>query len=264
MINASWWLAAFVFVMGAIIGSFLNVCIYRLPKRESIIFPASYCPSCKKNIRWHDNIPFLSHIVLRGRCRSCKTAIPLSYITVEFLTGVLLLALFLAFGLTPKFFAYSVFTFGLIVATFVDFQIQEIPDEISLGGIALGLALSFAFPSISGDESRWHALLSSFFGVIIGGGMIYFLGLTGEAIFKKEAMGGGDVKLLAMIGAFLGWKFTVLTFFMAPIFGSVVGIVMKYRYGKETIPYGPYLSMGALGSIFFGEKIILFLSCGLY
>ncbi len=264
MINALWPLAAFVFVMGAIIGSFLNVCICRLPKRESIIFPASYCPSCKKSILWYDNVPLLSYIILRGKCRFCKSAISPVYIAVEFLTGVLLLALFLSFGFTPKFFAYSALTFGLIVATFVDFQIQEIPDEISIGGIVLGLLLSFAFPSILGDESRWRALLSSFLGVITGGGMIYLLGLTGEAIFKKEAMGGGDVKLLAMIGAFLGWKFTVLTFFMAPIFGSAVGIIMKYRYGKETIPYGSYLSIGALGSIFFGEKIMSFLSGGLF
>ncbi|MFA6078311.1 MAG: prepilin peptidase [Candidatus Omnitrophota bacterium] len=264
MISDLWYTAAFVFAMGAIVGSFLNVCIYRLPKRASIVAPRSFCPSCKKSIGWYDNIPLVSYAILRGKCRSCKSGISPVYIIVEFLTGALFLALFLTFGLTPEFFIYSVFTCGLVIATFVDFEIQEIPDEISLGGIALGLVLSFAFPSIMDQGSRLQALFQSFIGVVVGGGMIYLLGLTGEAIFKKEAMGGGDVKLLAMIGAFLGWKFTVLTFFMAPIFGSFVGIIMKYRYGKETIPYGPYLSVGALGALFFGEKIISFLSCGIY
>ena len=253
-----------IFAFGCIIGSFLNVCIYRLPKGESIVNPPSHCPGCKKNIEWYDNVPILSYIILRGRCRSCKAKIRPRYFVVELLTATLMLALFIAFGLTPRFFAYSVLTFGLIVATFVDFEINEIPDEVSLGGLAAGLALAFIFPSILGEASRFSGLLKSLLGVLAGGGSIYLIGFLGELAFKKEAMGGGDVKLMAMIGAFLGWKLVILTFFIAPIFGAAVGIVQRIKSGKEIIPYGPYLSLAALVAIFFGDHILQLLLYGMY
>lgn len=257
-------LYVFVFIMGAIVGSFLNVCIHRLPKSESIVTPLSHCPNCKKNIPWYDNIPILSYIFLGAKCRFCKSSISFRYILVELLTGALFLTFFIAFGLTPKFFAYAVLTSGLIVATFVDFAIQEIPDEVSIGGIITGLLLAFIMPSLFDAPSRLIGLLESGLGVLAGGLSIYLLGLFGEFVFKKEAMGGGDVKLLAMIGAFIGWKLAILTFFIAPFFGSVVGLILKYRFGRETIPYGPYLSLGALVSIFFGEKILKMLFLGFY
>ena len=253
-----------VFIFGSIIGSFLNVCIYRLPKGRSVIFPGSHCPNCTAKIHWYDNIPILSYMILGGKARCCKAKISFRYFIVEVLTAAALLVLFISFGLTPKFFAYSIMVSGLIVATFVDFEIQEIPDEVSLGGLAVGLILSAAFPSILGETTRLNGFLNSFLGALAGGGMIYVMGMLGEFAFKKEAMGGGDVKLLAMIGAFIGWKLVVMTFFLAPVFGSVVGIVLKIRHGKDVIPYGPYLSLAAVCSIFFGEKILHLLLYGVY
>ena len=249
----------FVFLFGSIIGSFLNVCIYRLPKGRSVIFPGSHCPNCAAKILWYDNIPILSFLFLSGKARCCKAKISVRYFIVEVLTAVGLLVLFISFGLTPKFFAYSIMVSGLIVATFVDFEIQEIPDEVSLGGLVVGIILSTAFPSILNEGARLHGFLNSFLGALSGGGMIYAMGMLGEFAFKKEAMGGGDVKFLAMIGSFLGWKMTILTFFIAPVFGAVVGIILKIKEGKDTIPYGPYLSLGAVVAMFWGEKILRFL-----
>lgn len=254
----------FVFIMGAIIGSFLNVCIYRLPKGRSVIFPGSHCPNCSAQIHWYDNIPILAYIFLGGKARCCKAKISFRYFIVEVLTAVAFLALFIAFGLSAKFFAYTLMMSGLIVATFVDFEIQEIPDEISVGGIAAGLILAIAFPSVLNEGSRLNGFINSLLGALAGGASIYLMGMLGEFAFKKEAMGGGDVKLLAMIGSFIGWKLVLLTFFMAPVFGSVVGIILKIKEGRETIPYGPYLSLAAIVSIFAGEKILHLLFYGIY
>ncbi|MDD5436076.1 MAG: prepilin peptidase [Candidatus Omnitrophica bacterium] len=257
-------LITIIFIFGLLIGSFLNVCIYRMPKRESIVLPASHCPGCKKPIPWYDNIPLLSYIALGGKCRFCKMGINLRYPLVEALTASVLAALFVTFDITPKFFAYSIMACGLIVATFVDFEIQEIPDEISLGGIAAGFFLAFVFPSVMGEAVRSRAILGSLSGAITGGGIIYLLGVAGKIAFKKEAMGGGDVKLMAMLGSFLGLKLVVLTFFIAPFLGVVQGIILKFRKGAETIPYGPFLSAAALISVFFGDQIIRLLFGGLF
>jgi len=252
-----------VFIFGSIIGSFLNVCIYRLPKGKSVVTPASSCPKCGTAISWYDNIPLLSYLILTGKCRSCKAAISFRYFLVELITALLLATIFSVFGLSAKFFAYSIMSCGLIVATFVDFEINEIPDEVSMGGLVVGLVLSFAMPSVFGAVSRGGALLGSFLGAVAGGASIYIIGFLGELVFKKEAMGGGDVKLMAMIGSFLGWKLALLVFFVAPLFGSIVGIILKIKSGRETIPYGPYLSLAALVAVFFGEKIIRLLFGGL-
>jgi leader peptidase (prepilin peptidase)/N-methyltransferase len=254
----------FIFLIGSIIGSFLNVCIYRLPKGRSVIVPGSHCPNCGAKIHWFDNVPILSYIFLGGRARCCKAKISFRYFIVEVLTASAFLILFLSFGLTAKFFAYLIIVSGLIVATFVDFEIQEIPDEVSIGGLAAGLILSAAFPSILNESSRLSSFLNSFLGALAGGVTIYAMGILGEFAFKKEAMGGGDVKLLAMIGSFLGWRLALLTFFVAPMFGSVVGIILKIRDGKDVIPYGPYLSMAAVFSMFFGERILQFLFYRMY
>ncbi len=252
------------FIFGSIVGSFLNVCIYRLPKGRSVVVPGSYCPNCTAAIHWYDNIPILGYIFLGGRARCCKAKISIRYFIVEIFTASIFLVLFSTFGLTPKFFAYAVMVSGLIVATFVDFEIQEIPDEVSIGGLGLGLALAVTFPSILNETTRLNGFLNSILGALAGGGMIYVMGMLGEFAFKKEAMGGGDVKLLAMVGAFIGWKLVLLTFFLAPVFGSVVGIILKIRHGRDIIPYGPYLSLAAVCSIFFGEKILRMLFYGMY
>ena len=255
-------IAAFIF--GSIVGSFLNVCIYRLPKGRSVIVPGSHCPNCAQAIRWHDNIPILSYIFLGGKARCCRAKISLRYFIVEILTASAFLILFSVFGPTPKFFAYAVMVSSLIIATFVDFEIQEIPDEVSIGALAIGLIMAIAFPSVLNETARLDGFLNSFLGALAGGGMIYAMGILGEFAFKKEAMGGGDVKLLAMIGAFIGWKLAVLTFFLAPVFGSIVGIILKIRHGRDVIPYGPYLSLAAVCSIFFGERILHLLFHGIF
>ena len=199
-----------------------------------------------------------------GKARCCKARISFRYFIVEVLTAVALLILFIFFGFTPKFFAYSILVSGLIVATFVDFEIQEIPDEISLGGLAAGLIISVAYPSVLNESTRLGGGLNSFLGALVGGATIYAIGMLGEFAFKKEAMGGGDVKLLAMIGSFIGWKLTLLTFFVAPFFGSIVGIILRIKEGRQTIPYGPYLSLAAVVSMLWGDRILHFLFYGMH
>lgn len=254
----------FIFILGAMIGSFLNVCIYRLPRGLSIVVPPSHCPSCGKTIPWYDNIPILSYFLLNGRCRFCRLRISPRYLIVEILTASLLAALVARFGPTPKFLAYSIMSCGLITATFVDLEIQEIPDEVSLGLLAVGLILSLILPSVLDASSWFGGILNSALGALAGGVSIYLMGFFGELVFKREAMGGGDVKLMAMAGAFLGWEKVLLAFFLAPLFGSVVGIILKIKEGREVIPYGPYLSLAVLVSIFFGEWILRLLLCGMY
>jgi len=246
-------------IFGLILGSFLNVCIYRIPKRESIIKPSSYCPECKAPILWYDNIPVISYILLKGKCRSCKKTISPRYIIVEILTAALLVLNFIAFGLGFIFIIYSTLFCGLIIATFVDFKYQIIPDEITYSWMVLGLIFSLLRPSLH-RQFAWHlGLLDSVLGLVIGGASIYLIGVVGKLIFKKEAMGGGDVKLMAAIGAFLGWKYALLVFFVAPFFGSVVGIIMKFKYKIDIIPYGPYLSLAAIVAVFFGKDILRYL-----
>jgi leader peptidase (prepilin peptidase)/N-methyltransferase len=250
----------FIFLFGACVGSFLNVCIYRLPHEDmNIITPRSHCPSCKQMVRWYDNIPFLSYIFLKGKCRFCRQKISPQYIFVEALTGYLFVEFFILFGLSAAFFFYTTLLCLLLVSTWVDFKWQIIPDETNFFGMIFALFFSLLFPSLYGAESHFYGLAQAVIGLLVGGGMIYAIGIYGEIRFKKEAMGGGDVKLLAMIGAFLGWKLTVLTFFIAPFFGCVIGLYAKFIKKQEIIPYGPFLSLGAIVAIFAGDKILIHL-----
>ncbi len=250
------------FVFGAIIGSFLNVCIIRMPKEQSIITPGSHCFKCNKPVQWFDNIPLISYFILRGECRSCGASFSMRYVFIELLTAGVFLGFYMYFGFSWLLLPYLAMVSGFIVATFTDFDERIIPDEISLGGMVLGLILSPLIPQLHGTSVWWQGLLASVLGVLIGGGSIYLMGLFGEWIFKKEAMGGGDVKLLAMIGAFMGWKLALLTFFIAPFFGAIVGIIEKIRTKDSAIAYGPYLVIGALVSLFWGERILLFIMSG--
>jgi leader peptidase (prepilin peptidase)/N-methyltransferase len=248
----------FVFAIGAIVGSFLNVCIHRMPSNKSIISPSSHCPKCGKSLYWYDNIPVLSYIVLLGRCRFCREKISVLYPSIELLTAFVIVSLFTVFGAASsvKFYVYSVFASALIVATFIDLHINEIPDSISLGGLVFALALSAIFPALFDTDLRIVGFTRSVTGALAGGTTIYAMGAFGKMVFKKEAMGGGDVKLMAMIGAVLGWKLALFTFFVAPVFGAVVGVIMKIRDGRETIAYGPYLSLAAMVALFFGNDIL--------
>jgi len=247
----------FVFLVGICIGSFLNVCIYRMGREESVVRPSSHCPKCLKPVRPKDNIPLLSFILLRGRCRDCGVKISFRYFFVELLTGLIFLSLYRGYGLTAQGFAYAVMVSGLIVATFVDFDFRIIPDEISLGGIVAGLILSFIFPiALHGVVGNFRGLLFSFLGVLAGGGILWILGIIGDYIFKKESMGGGDIKLLAMIGSFLGWQTALLVLPVASLIGAVVGVIIKIRTKESLIAFGPYLAMAAVICIFWKEKIL--------
>ena len=245
-----------VFAIGAMVGSFLNVCIHRMPINKSIIFPPSHCPKCGRALKWHENIPILSYVILLGRCSSCRKRISLRYPAVEILTGTLAVLLFIVFGPGVKFYIYSAFTCALIVASFIDIDFNEIPDSISLGGLAAGLVLSAIFPDLFDTGSRGISFLHSLIGAFTGGAAIYAMGTVGKILFKKDAMGGGDVKLMAMIGSVLGWKLVLFTFFVAPVFGAGVGIFMKMKDGRETIAYGPYLSLAAILAIFFAKHVL--------
>ena len=253
------------FTLGAVVGSFLNVCIHRLPRGESLIRPGSHCPKCGRNIRWYDNIPMLSYILLKGRCRHCGGTISGRYFIVELISSLLFLALYVEFGLSINLPIYIMFASSLIVMSFIDFEYKIIPDVLDCPGIVLGLALSIVHPAMHILPQPWDRLFASpaiasmadsLSGIILGGGLLYMLGILGQAIFKKEAMGFGDVKLLAMIGAFLGWQMVLLTILISAFAGSVVGIIAKLRTGGSYIPYGPYLAMGAIVAIFEGDRII--------
>ena len=258
------WISLFVFAIGSCVGSFLNVCIYRMPRDKSIVKPRSFCPSCRKQIYWYDNIPFVSYLWLRGRCRFCQKKISFRYFLVEALTGSLFVFLYHRLGLGPSFWIYSAFFASLLVATFIDFEHQIIPDTISVGGLGVGVLLSFIFPSIHSVPTRVGSLLSSVLGVLVGGMSIYLIGLLGNFLFKKESMGGGDVKLLAMVGAFLGWEKALLAFFIAPLFGSIVGITLKLTRGAEIIPYGPFLSLASFIAFLWEKEILAYLGIGFY
>jgi len=255
----------FLFIAGAMTGSFLNVCIVRLPLEKSIVFPGSHCVACRTPIQWYDNIPLISWLVLGGRCRACKIRISFRYWLVELLTGITFFLFYRYYGIQPVLWPYLVMVSGFIVATFVDFEYRIIPDEVSIGGMIAGLVFSLIIPQLHGTHSPFLGVGWSLLGILVGGGSIYLMGVIGDFVFKKETMGGGDVKLMGMVGAFMGWKLALLTFFLAPFFGAGFGIVEKIRTKDSTIAYGPFLIMGALASLFWGDKIIyFFLTGGIY
>ncbi|MBI5380004.1 MAG: prepilin peptidase [Nitrospirae bacterium] len=239
-------LEAAAFLFGAIIGSFLNVCIYRLPRSQSLVAPGSHCPSCQLPIRWYDNIPLLSFLRLRGRCRACGASISRRYPLVELLNAAGYAWIAHRFGLGAEGAIYLALYSALLVVTFVDLEHQIVPDRITLPGIALGLLLGSTLLPVG-----WQA---SFAGALLGGGLFYLI-----AVVSRGGMWGGEVKLIAMIGAFLGWKGVLLTIFLAALVGSVVGIflmVFKGKGRKDPIPFGPFLALGALLTLFWGGELM--------
>lgn len=248
----------FVFMFGSIVGSFLNVCIHRLPRCESIVFPASHCPQCKRPLPWYLNIPFVSYIMLGGRCAFCKSRISLRYLEVEGLTAFIFTVLYWRFGPSPEFFIYTALSCVLILISFIDIEHWIIPDELSVPGIIAGLLISFFYPKIQGEVSRLAALGSSFFGIVFGFISLYLIGLLGKLLYKKEAMGGGDLMLLMLIGSFLGLKLTIVAFFVAPVFGSLVGIPKLLKKKQDIIQYGPFLAIAAFICIIFRDDILSF------
>ena len=244
-------LASFIFLGGLIIGSFLNVCIYRLPKSISLVFPGSSCPHCNHPIRFYDNIPILSYLWLRGRCRFCGHRISAQYPFVELLSGILALALFMQYGIAWSTLVLYIFAASLLVITFIDIKHKIIPDIITIPGIPISFLASFFLPHPTWTESL--------LGILLGGGSLFVVAILYEFIAKREGMGGGDIKLLAMIGGFLGWQGVVFTIFVSSVLGTLVGIfiALKTKQGRQVaVPYGPFLSVGALLYIFHGPQII--------
>ena len=239
------------FILGAVVGSFLNVCIYRVPAGESIVSPGSRCPHCGTPIRWYQNIPILSYLFLRGRCAACGKGISPRYALVEALTGVLFTLVLWYFAFSPATVIYWVFCAALVAITFIDLDHRIIPNSISLPGIPAGFACSFFIP--------WLTWQDSLLGIIVGGGSLWLVAFGYEKLTGVEGMGMGDVKLLAMIGAFLGWPAVLLVIFFGSVLGTLVGVplmIAKRAGGKLAIPFGPFLAMGALVELFWGPALL--------
>lgn len=260
------WFAFFsimAFTWGACVGSFLNVCIYRIPLDLSVIRPRSHCPQCKQPIPWYLNIPLVSWLALRGRCAGCATPISPRYFGVELLTAALFLLAWLKFDFAPGprplglipiedwrlVPVYWLLFSGLILGTFVDLEHMILPDRVTIGGIVAGLALSPLVPSMHGTDSRLDALIASGIGAAVGFGTLYAVRVLGRLLFRKEAMGFGDVKWLGAFGAFLGWKGALVSIVLSSFAGSVIGIALVLSGRKalqSKIPFGPYLALAAV------------------
>jgi leader peptidase (prepilin peptidase)/N-methyltransferase len=249
-----------VFIFGAVIGSFLNVCILRIPSGEAISRPPSRCPRCKNRIRFYDNVPLISYLLLLGRCRDCGGRISPRYFVVELLTAALFVALYYEFGLTLAFFTAVIFVGALIVVSFIDLDARIVPDVISLPGILVGLLFSVVGRYFINDPYELVPTpLSALLGVLIGGGFLWITAWAYHAFTGIEGMGGGDIKLLAMIGAFLGWPSIPVTLFLSCFTGSVIGIgvmIIKKVGRRYAMPFGPFLCLGALLYLFFGREWI--------
>lgn len=271
--------ACFAFAMGACIASFMNVCIWRIPRNESVVSPPSHCPNCNAPIRWYQNIPILSWCCLRGKCANCHKPISVRYTIVELLGGILFLMAYFQWGI-PFFFRgdvalyglqplrslwavpvfWVVFT-GLILGSFVDLAEQWIPDRVTIGGMILGVPLSFLVPELQGEQMRLHALYWSLGGLFFGFGFLWLVGFVFSKIVKKDALGFGDVKLIGAVGAFFGPGAVLFTIIVSSFVGAVVGVVLMLRGkaklgGFTAVPYGPFLALGVIAWMFWGPGIV--------
>lgn len=236
---------------GALIGSFLNVCIYRLPRHESIAWPGSHCPSCSHPLAWHDNIPLVSYLILLGRCRHCAVRIPYRYPVVEALNALGYVGVLWFFGPTWPAVAYGLLYSALLVVAGTDLSHKIIPNVVTFPGIVVGL--------LSAATILPLGFVNGLIGLFVGGGILWLLAWASPYLFGKEGMGGGDIKLLAMIGAFLGWKSALMTIMVGSFIGSLVGITLiavRVIKREDYIPFGPFLVCGALIALFFGQSIL--------
>jgi leader peptidase (prepilin peptidase)/N-methyltransferase len=237
-------------VLGACVGSFLNVCIYRLPRRESLAWPGSHCTSCTRSLAWYENIPIVSWVVLRGRCRTCRVPISWMYPIVEVTTALVFVIGYLLYGLTPLAAVRVLFACALIVLFVTDLQHKILPNVITVPGVVIGFACSLFVPP------GWR---DSLIGIVAGGGVLFALAEAYYRVRGQEGLGMGDVKLLGMIGAFLGWKLVLLTLVLASFAGSLAGGVMiaSGRGGmKYALPFGTFLAIGALVAAIWGMPIV--------
>jgi leader peptidase (prepilin peptidase) / N-methyltransferase len=237
-------------LLGLSVGSFLNVCVHRLPRRQSLVHPGSRCPHCGYVLRWYDNIPVVSYLLLRGRCRACRESIAIRYPALELATLLLFLVHGAVFGWSTLLVVRLLFACAMVVLFAIDLEHHLLPDVITLPGIVAGLLFSIVLPP---------GIVDSLLGVLVGGGVLW---LIGEAYYRysgQEGMGGGDVKMLAMIGAFLGWKLVLVTLVLSSVAGSLIGVlVIAFRRGgmKYALPYGTFLALGALAASLVGERLV--------
>jgi leader peptidase (prepilin peptidase)/N-methyltransferase len=278
--------ACFAFGMGACIASFLNVCIWRIPRGESVVSPPSHCPRCNAPIRWHQNIPILSWCCLRGRCANCREPISIRYTIVELMGGILFLLAYTQWGM--PFFLHSepvlglvacrtlwtvpacwIAFAGLMLGSFIDLEHFYLPDRVTIGGMILGVPLSYFVPELQGEFKSINALYMSLMGMVGGFLFLWLVGWVFTKILKKDALGFGDVKLIGAVGAFFGPWAVLFTIVASSFVGAVVGIVMivkgKARLGGFTaVPFGPFLAVGAVAWVFWGPKILAwYLSLGM-
>lgn len=238
-------------VFGLVIGSFLNVCIYRVPRGMSIAFPPSSCPACGARIKPHHNIPVISYLFLRGRCHSCGESISPKYPAVELLNGFLYMAALYRFGPSESAVVAMLFLSAMVVVTFIDMEHRIIPDGITLPGIPICFA--------AGTLVLGTGYINSLLGILAGGGLLYGVGVLGGIVLGKDGMGGGDIKLMAMAGALIGWKLVLVSIFIGAALGSFVGvplILLKVMKRDTMIPFGPFLAVGSAVSLFFGEEML--------
>lgn len=265
--------ALFAFLFGLLIGSFLNVCIFRLPRDMSVVTPRSLCPQCEKTISWYDNIPVLSFVLLRGKCRDCGAAIPWRYPIVELLTGIAFGLAVGYFGLTLSAVKYCLLSAICITLIFSDLEERILPDEFTLGGAVAGLVLAWFVPMQGGlafffmrnsADPRVVSMVESVLGIVVCAGSLWLVGYLFQKVRDKEGLGFGDVKMIAMIGAFLGLQGALLTLIISSVAGSVIGLAFIAITGKSAstyeLPFGTFLGAACLAVAVFGEAVVRFYS----
>jgi len=249
--------AIYVTMIGLVVGSFLNVCIYRLPEGLSVVRPASRCPTCGQSIRWFQNIPIFSWIFLRGKCAACGSSISFRYPMVEALTGTLTLAIWLAYGPSVAFVVATLFAWAMIVLFFTDLDTRLLPDAVTLCGLVFGLGVAWFNPFLG--EPGWNRLWLSLTGAVLGGGSLWAIGAFYSRLRGVEAMGFGDVKMLAFIGAFAGPQGALFTIFGGSVVGALVGVALiplKGRSMKSSLPFGCFLAPAALAALLYARQVI--------
>ncbi len=255
-----WYFTFIVFMFGACLGSFLNVCIYRIPAELSVVKPRSRCPKCLTDLAWKDNIPIFGWIFLRGKCRYCKAPIAVRYPSIELLTAILFVLVWLRFPYPESllFMPYWLMVFGLVLGTFVDIDEMWLPDRTTIGGMITGGILSFLIPSMHGVEGHVAGLIQSLIGMAAGFGLFWSISILGRLILKKDAMGFGDVKLMGALGAYLGWESIIFITFVSSLIGAVIGISFIAAGKKELqskIPFGPYIALAAVIWVLGGSNL---------
>ena len=244
-----WYFTGVVFLFGACWGSFLNVCIYRIPAELSVVKPRSRCPKCMTNLVWKDNVPILGWIFLGGKCRYCKEPISIRYPTIELLMAILFTLIWLRFPYDPVVAPYGLLAFGLLFGSMVDIDEMWIPDRVTIGGMIVGPIFSFLLPSMHGAETHVGGLIQSLIGLAVGFGSLQAVAVIGKLVLKKDAMGFGDVKLMGALGAFLGWQSIIFIVFVSSLLGTIVGvscIAMGKHEWQSKIPFGPYIALAAI------------------